>query len=450
MFSRIKLHNIGPFRDFEVRCGQVMILAAQNGGGKTTFVEAIKGLLDDHNADLITVGEDEGVAEFEFVDGLKVTQTITKRGSKYDIRKPDGQKVTKHKEYLRGLVSGIALDPLYLLRCSKDEVVEYLLKHIPINFSAEEISESVGFAQDHPMTLEEFDNLLAAKEADRSQQNKVVEGSKGHLTRIERSLPSYNDEGLDWEQERSRIQTERDKMAHDADSFLALKAQAGEADEKSINDQAKAEIEQARLEYERQRSEITRLAQESKAELAKARNAEVEAYMEGVRPKLDQLTTELAVAKERASRHIEVKTLRKSVEETRAQFREESQEATRRQRIVEAMRELRRRKLDKLPIPGIEIKNRQLYVDGKLFDGQTNTAEQIKVAFQLAALANRVYPVMVADGGDMLGAAAFRWVVDAAIASNFQVFITKRLESEKSLRVMSYEEYIKSNELAPA
>jgi energy-coupling factor transporter ATP-binding protein EcfA2 len=445
-FAYIKLTNIGPFRDFEARCGQTMIVTADNGGGKTTFVEAITGLLDDHNSDLITTGEEAGEAYFEFSNGLTVRQTITREGSKYDIRKPSGEKVVRrHKEYLKGLVTGIALDPLKLLTCQKEDRIEYLLRVLPISFDQAEVAQITGKDPGESLSLEQFDNLLAAKEADRSSQNKLVEVSKGHLTRLERSIPAYEADGKDWTAESQRLQTERDAIISERDQLERSKESHLAQQRRQIESEAKVRLEEERLEYERRCAEINRVKDEILSNLEREKDAEIERARILSQPRLDELNANLAVARDRAKNQSEVEALRKSVEQTRAQFREESQEATRRQRVVESMRELRRKKLEALPVPGIEIKNRELYVDGKIFDSQTNTAEKIKVAFQLAHLgANPEYPIMIADAGDFLNERNLEWIVDAARDSGFQLFITKRVEGQKEARVVPYEQYLEA------
>jgi energy-coupling factor transporter ATP-binding protein EcfA2 len=240
MFSYIKFTNIGPFRNFETKCGQAMLVTADNGEGKSTFLSAIRALLDDHNADLITIGEEEAEAYFEFTNGMTVRQTITKRGSKYDIRLPDGQKVLKrHKEFLQSLVTGIALDPMKLISCSKDERVDYLLSVLPITFQPEAIHEACGVAPPDTLTLEQFDNLLAAKESDRTEQNKRVDASKGLLSRLERSLPKYESDGKDWTAEASQLQSQRDKLTSDLQAFIKERGQALAAEVKAVATEAR-------------------------------------------------------------------------------------------------------------------------------------------------------------------------------------------------------------------
>jgi hypothetical protein len=217
-----------------------MLVTADNGEGKSTFLAAIRALLDDHNADLITIGEEEAEAYFEFTNGMTVRQTITKRGSKYDIRLPDGQKVLKrHKEFLQSLVTGIALDPMKLITCSKDERVDYLLSVLPITFQPEAIHEACGIAPPDTLTLEQFDNLVAAKESDRTEQNKRVDASKGLLSRLERSLPKYEADGKDWTIEASQLQSQRDKLDSDLQAFIKERRQSLAAEVKAVTTEAR-------------------------------------------------------------------------------------------------------------------------------------------------------------------------------------------------------------------
>jgi energy-coupling factor transporter ATP-binding protein EcfA2 len=288
MFSYIKFTNIGPFRNFETKCGQAMLVTADNGEGKSTFLAAIRALLDDHNADLITIGEEEAEAYFEFTNGMTVRQTITKRGSKYDIRLPDGQKVLKrHKEFLQSLVTGIALDPMKLISCSKDERVDYLLSVLPITFQPEAIHEACGIAPPDTLTLEQFDNLLAAKESDRSEQNKRVDASKGFFPGWSGHCPNTNRTARIGLRKHRSFRVSATSSLPTSRRSSRSGGQTSKRRGQSRSHGSQKAIEAARLEFERKKQEILRRSSEEQGRLEREAGAAIEFEQLRVAPELE-------------------------------------------------------------------------------------------------------------------------------------------------------------------
>jgi hypothetical protein len=157
---------------------------------------------------------------------------------------------------------------------------------------------------------------------------------------------------------------------------------------------------------------------------------ELQVQTSSLHAQIEQLSSQTAEVQVKAEQQSRAAGLRESVEQARLHFREESQLATALQEQVEVLRTLRTSKLSSLPIEGVEIREGHLLVDGKKFDTQLNLAEQVKVAFLIAAEGAKDNPVrlMVADAGDSLNEENLRWIVDGAKSAGFQVFLTKREE----------------------
>lgn len=82
--------------------------------------------------------------------------------------------------------------------------------------------------------------------------------------------------------------------------------------------------------------------------------------------------------------------------------------------------------LEQLPIPGLEVQGKDIAINGVPFD-QVNTAEQIKIAVQLAVLRakGQRLPVLFVDGAERLDAEAFKVLIQELEATGVQTFISR-------------------------
>lgn len=68
---------------------------------------------------------------------------------------------------------------------------------------------------------------------------------------------------------------------------------------------------------------------------------------------------------------------------------------------------MKKQKLDELPIPGLEVRNGQIFANGLDYDKQVNTGQQFKIAVQISALRFGGLPFMIADKGEHLDGASW-------------------------------------------
>jgi energy-coupling factor transporter ATP-binding protein EcfA2 len=475
MLRRIELCDIGPFVHWEAdRITTRALITGDNGDGKSTLANVFSCMLDDHNTHLIRNGADSGEIYMELevrwnpetgeIDQngtetgiIKSRQRVKRGGSKYEIELPNGLKVLKsQKEFLKGLITGASLDPMKIAHGSDKERLEYVLSVFSIQIERHEILPILG--DDTPRIvsygLDEFDNLIATQESRRSEQNAQVKATKGLLAKLEQSLPPAPAEAVNWQvkekdlrkahaEARSRLEQQRiaiDNEYRDACDYLKEQT----ADKlRVLDEQEQAEIEQVRLKFKELRSAEESLQRAKRDQLEAIAKTQKEEDLGPLEAEFRRVSDELSVAEERAKQHMRDEVQRQNVEDSRVTFRAETLEATRRQKIVEALRELRGSKVSCIDIEGVDIRDGAIYVDGKNYGTQLNEAERIKVAVEIAAKAVQKLPVrmMVIDAGDNLSEKNIEWIMAGAEATGIQVFLSKRSEEGGGLRVIPYEEY---------
>ncbi len=335
---------------------------------------------------------------------------------------------------------------------------------MPIHFTREEVQSIVGpaFPASGDFNLEQFDALVKTKEIERTEQNAKVEATKGLLTKLEQTLPPAPADRQNWSNEVQRLEStladarkslSRMEQSIEAERTAAL-AQAQDSFHKKVRDldaRETAEIEDIRKKYATLRGAEQRKLDAAKEQIDFLTRQELSGKTGNCHGEIDRLTAQLATAKERATQYVRDEIARQNVEQARANFRAESLEATRRQKLVESLREVRKRKVANLGIEGVEIREGRIVVEGKDFATQLNEAEQFKVAFQIVAEAIKERDVrfVVADAGDKLNTRNLQFVFDYADYYGIQVWVTKRDEKQKQLRIIPYAQWQAEQAAAP-
>jgi len=80
--------------------------------------------------------------------------------------------------------------------------------------------------------------------------------------------------------------------------------------------------------------------------------------------------------------------------------------------------------LANLPIPGIEVRDGEIFRDGVQFD-RLNTAQQVEIAVEIAKLRSGELGVICVDGLELLDADHYQAFRDAAVSSGLQLFVTR-------------------------
>jgi hypothetical protein len=288
----------------------------------------------------------------------------------------------------------------------------YLQRALNISFAPEEIAAAAGTRPpSQPVDLDGLELIRKQLYDTRTRENTLAKQADATVQRLSGALAE--DEATDWVAEAKLLQIARDAAMQALNGRIAQLA--ADANEQRRKYDADFDAQIAAIEKERARvhTEIDKL---EKAETAKAQL--------DARIVLDKLTGDLARAQERARKAAQNRVFRAEIDKAQveaAEHRNSSADLTRR---LEAIDALKRAKLDSLPIAGVELRDGQFYVDGLPFD-DLNTGEQYLRAFQVGALQPGELGIMIADRGETLSEENFKAFEQAAIASGFQVFITR-------------------------
>jgi DNA repair exonuclease SbcCD ATPase subunit len=424
MINSIHLKDVGPFTDLHIDCGKVIYISGPNGSGKTTLIRTMESVFENaHDASLIREGADKAEIVISISDGTTIERTITKKDTYARIKTADGRKIGKEETYLKSLAAGFALDPARLATSDKKKRLEFLLKLFPIAFTPDEIFPITGTRPPTAYTLDDLDALLSGQEEARTEINRRVKSQEATMATLTGSLPQ--DEETDWGAKHSALQsnlaTKKQSLsvaitALDTEQGNAVATFLREKNEKitAIRERMQREIDQAELAFTEARDKAATDFDWSRT----AKHNEIQ-------PEIDRLTEEVATARERADAQLRTQGVRDSITKIRQEIRADALKATGIQTAITSLRELRKSKMETLPIPGVEIKSGDIFVDGKSFDTQLNEAEKLKVSFQICAHATGKLPFFICDHGSAFDDKNLKWITDAVKSAGFQLMITQ-------------------------
>jgi hypothetical protein len=409
--------------DLDIPGAIVLNFKGKNKEGKSLAMKLMHRILvKEHDPDLIRPGSKKLETLIELSDGMVIERTMTQTDSYASVRFGDGRILTSKVEtFLKDLASGFNLDPFALIGCDsaarRKEREEYLRQIFPITFSTQDLAGILGrpMAVNDAITLAEFDQHLAAAEQARSEANARREVIEKTLQGLE-DLPAL--EAKDWWTEAQNIQRQLNRAEA---SITDTRAAIYTTHRQRIADR-KARLQ---LEIDAAISALSAAAGEDFDVFEKDAESAWEQERAVRQPAIDALNIELGAAQQNAKAQQQAAGLLNARDQQQAQLREAALDRTRKQQIVDDLRQHRADKLNTLPIPGLEYKDGHLFVDGKDFDKQMNTGAQIEMALQIASYGNSKLALVLTDRMESLDEDARAWAVEAIKAAGMQMVMTE-------------------------
>lgn len=423
-YTEIRQYNVGGNRQVTIPGGPVVVISGDNGTGKTSLIEGISLLFDGgHNVDLIGPFDEKAVVEIDFDNGWKFRRTTTAKSYTLEGWSDDGTPIKKPAETLKKLVSGLSLNPAGLVDAPQKDRLKFLQGAMPLAFTTVEIAEALSTDGSAvtlpvgPLDAQGFNAYRDGYYAKRTELNRSGRDKEGTRNTLIKSLPTEDD--IDWAEKASGLRIEQ----------------------QAIN----KKIAENNLTVEKIRSEeVGRLTAEAQAMIDSIKNglaksiaivdseaAEQSAIEQlPLTERLTAIVAAIATAEERSRQQQQAKGVRESIERISKEEKILSTQANQLDRVIEKLDNLKKKKLDALPIPGVEIRDGQIYYNGLNFDTQLNTAQQYVLSFQVAALTLGDLPLMLFDGAEALGETAKNEFIEGIRDAGFQVILAEVRSNE--------------------
>lgn len=395
--------------------GNPIILAGDNGAGKSTVLNAIESVLFGRRmAEPVTKGKDKALLKLELAEVgetkplYKIEQIIKKEkdGPVYAIKVLDaeGKQVPSPVKFIESLIaSGAALDPTAIMQPRPGERPETFAKR-----QAETLMERFGLSK----KAKALDAQIEAKAAERKSAKEKVDSLQAQLDAIEvpKGTPDAPLDVSDLAKrltEMNNLDGERSKLADKVNS----KKESLERAQKAYNDAEAAfnKAKEALAGAKKDLSDMESTAQEFE-EMSPAA---------GIAAAVAEIQTKLSNANEiNAAVQKKVQRKRLSAELSAAETLHNDAD-TELARIREERLELVRKA--KLPVPGLTLTDEALLFNGKPLV-QESTGNQIRVCSELAMAEEPDCRVIFLREGSLTNAANRKIIYESAIARGWQVW----------------------------
>jgi energy-coupling factor transporter ATP-binding protein EcfA2 len=475
---QIDIENILGLEKLTVKPGALTIVTGSNGVGKTSFLEAIRAVAaEGHDASLLRTGAQSGFVRLTLDDGSVMQKTVTPKGSSFEGRHPKLGKVSRARAWVDSLIDQLGTDPLALIYCPAKKRAELLAETLAVEVGDKELAAAAGrsvasFRLASAITgLDRIDFARKALYDERTGLNRVAKDKRATASQLRATLPTPTEapedaKSLRWDADRvTKARDEKlaaisaeavrfDTLAHDTyrEAVGAEKERLGarliriaeDAAEKirlfteKVNAERGAAEQTARTafdEFDAYKRDVLTTALRVTEESAAKQAAELRANLD---PRIVELTAQVAVADERERENARAEKTREILAGAEQDAEKAEVEAKSISEAIGRLDELRASKLATLPIPGLELRDGDVFVDGLPFD-RINTARQVGIALQVATLRVKDVPLLVSDHGEALDDA--NWVALTAKAAELgmNVILARRTDGPLNVETLPAE-----------
>jgi DNA repair exonuclease SbcCD ATPase subunit len=416
--THLKIRNILGIDELEFDAGKWVMITGKNGTGKTSILEALKAVIKGgHDATLLRDGADKGEIVLDLDDGSQLTKTVRANTSVLDLKR-DGRSLPRAKEWLDTLVDRFSNNPLSFLSAKKEDRVGLFLQSMPIKLDFDHLSEISGvrmpknIADMHLYQVFEFVHDTVYD--DRTRTNGAVDEKKKTIKQLEQARPEAPEGVVGGEEE---IEANLQQLDAQKDADLTSVHEKLTAYTKQVNEQVAkvaaqhdAEIQSHSDDYDKQIDAVQKQLDDLRSmklnRIAEMRATRVEALKEfeakvqSVNTKADAKRAEIkeihakaripldaALATLRADRNAAAKreqTL-ETIRELQQALEHLETDAANQNKRLEAIKSYKSEVLSNLPIPGLEVKEGEIYRNGVAFD-RLNKAQRIDIAVEIAKI----------------------------------------------------------------
>ena len=425
--AHVKISNILGIAELEFTPEGFNEITGPNGTGKTSVLEAIQSVLKTgHDATLLRNGAEKGEAVLVLDDGTELSKTVTADKSTSKV-KIDGKATSRPAEALKALTDLYSANPIEFLRARKQDRVKVLLETMPLEADTERLAEITGI----PVTAEPGTHALAVIDAvhkevydDRTGTNRAIKEKDNTINQLSMAMPEAPG-GIDGDEDELIAQI---RAIDEAKTAELERISAKLAGIKAANQEKKDAI---RTETQRQIDEIKAKAI-ADVDAISAEEQRIEGLAGQQREKAIQKHADttapisLALASIKANRgaHAKREQAQQTIEQMKKELVDLQGDTARQTKALADLEQYKNDLLASLPIPGVEVKDGEIYRDGVVFD-RLNTAQQVWVAIEIAKLRAGNLGISCVDGIELLDPVAFEEFKKQSLASNLQLFVSR-------------------------
>jgi len=413
--SKIKISNILGIESLEIEPGKFTAITGRNGSGKTSTLEAIKcALKGGHDATLLRNGAEVGEVVLVLDDGSKIRKRVTPTESKLTMIDADGERSKSAATDIKRLIDALSVNPIEFLAVPRKQQIAALLEAMPLRADVAKLAEIIGqrvapeFAEAHAFDAIEAVHLQVFEM--RTGANRAIKEKNGTIAQLEAAIPDA-------------------LVDLDAVDETALEAAIADIDSARDTELARVDAKLAGMEptWEARIAELTAQIDAVKNERVDVR-ARAEKQRQVTRDKAatdkQPITDSLNLIRLNRDAAAKARATRETIDKMHADLEALKTEADGYTEALDRLAAYRSELLESLPIKGLSVRDGEIYFGDVVFD-RLNSAEQVKVAVEVAKLRAGTLGLVCVDGIERLDPEEFEAFREQAIASGVQLVVTR-------------------------
>lgn len=420
--TQIKISNILGIAELEFSPTEFTVISGSNGEGKTSVLSAIQAAVGGgHDATLLRKGADKGEVVLVLDDGSEIRKSVTEKASNLKIIN-DGKQIARPAEHLRALTDLLSVNPIDFLMASPKERARVLLETMPIVVDA---SRFGGVCRINGNDIAALDAARKEVYDCRTGTNRAIKEKAATIAQLEQALPepvllSCELSEAELTDKRTGFEHARDSEVARIQGKIALIKREGFDKQAEIKELLQAQIDALKAEAQAKLDAISQSVADSERK-ADAAVAKAKAQFHDNVATIDE---QLAVIK---SNHANIAKAQQ-VRDTLATMQRsldllKGEELCQTQSLAD-IDAYKAELLASLPIAGLVVRDGDVFFNDVQFD-RVNTAEQVRIAVELAKLRAGELGIICVDRIECLDETSFDEFKRLAIESGLQMVVTR-------------------------
>jgi hypothetical protein len=468
--ASLKVQSMLGIDNLEIKFGEhETLITGENASGKSSIIEILKsGFKGGHDATLLRDGAEKGQAVLLLDDGVEIIKKVSANESDRKVTHPEIGPISKVDAYIKRISNALSLNPLQFITAEKKDRLNRFLEAIPITVTKDQLPfvgsaflDMTDFGRHGLQVISGLRDMIYSSRTDVNRDEKL---KRSTVTETRKTLPPPAPEG-DWQdmydgatatrdilsaatQARLKSLTsvasnkiEGEKLAHsqlkdhvslDLQTTIGMKREAMEKEVGRIRAEFRDFVDKINIDNFNAIAKSEQARDGVIATVSKKLEEDKSAVIEAGRPQYEALTADIAKAENMIELHKASASAVAFVEKIEGEANECATKSNSYSEMIDKLDEFKFSLLKKLPFPGTEVRDGDIYINNIPFD-RVNDAERVKFSINLAIMKAGQLKLICVDGMEKLDSKNFaKW--EAAIAeTGVQCVITRVTDGPRKI-----------------
>lgn len=420
----IKITNAAGFQSYETALPAITLIQGKNKKGKSALLSCIMYPHDSgHEPDMYSPFTDEpGEIIQTMDDGTMIRARITKDGTERFTKPKDGKSWKKGRALIDEMSNAITYAPLRLMDLSEKELLDAVLKVMPLETKPGELEAALGeLASPELLAItasnaleqigDERSGIYAAIYGKRRAVNSEADGLTKHAEQLLKTMPPAAPDGSDWEGEVVRFSAYlKEKESTLRTNLNNIKTVFDEQRKATVEyrdfmiAQASEKRDARLLVVQREYDQEKEAAQFECTDAIEAASKKTQGLIDELRaahaPEADVLKSNLATAQERARASIEAKTTQANANSAKQEAASKLDQSKAMTAALGRLQSLKQAIASRLSIKGVTFQEGRL---GRIEKGifvpfqKWNRSGRMAFCLKIGMLANKAGFIVIDD-----------------------------------------------------